>query len=379
MSSKRWNPYVLLSANKVTDFWQEHFADDTRKVLYIMGKGFDVRMNLGISTLLHSSPSISMKCLLIEFDEGKSSHSHAYKSFVDENVLELSELLANQASEVRKMSLWKGVGKKRRRVGDRQAAEIIKDYSELKNYTDIIIDISSLPRGVYFSLIGKILSLIDTYASDVVPNLFITVAENAAIDALIIEDAADEDLSYLYGFGGEIELTSVLEKPLIWFPILGEDKGGHLRKAFGKITESKNRLFEICPTLPFPSKDPRRSDSLLMEYHKILFDELLIEPQNITYVPEQNPFEVYVQLSEAIDNYQKSLYVIGGCKAAISTFSSKLLSIGSLLAAYENKEFIGVLNVDSDGGYKIIDENLFKELKPKSELFVSWLTGYPYQ
>lgn len=168
-----------------------------------------------------------------------------------------------------------------------------------------------------------------------------------------------------------------MEKPLIWFPILGENKEAHLRKAFGKITESKNRLYEICPTFPFPSKDPRRSDTILMEYHELLFDELGIEPQNIMYVPERNPFEVYLKLSDAVNNYQKTLETINGCKAALSSFSSKLLSIGTLLTAYENMGHVGVLNVDSQG-YKIVGENTLGEMKSESELFVTWLTGLPY-
>ncbi|MBK7635903.1 MAG: hypothetical protein IPJ13_17685 [Saprospiraceae bacterium] len=73
------------------------------------------------------------------------------------------------------------------------------------------------------------------------------------------------------------------------------------------------------------------------------------------YVPEQNPFEVYRNLTNAIINYNKTLSIINGCKAAISTFCSKLLSIGALMAAYElnnkvvDKVGVGILNVDSRG------------------------------
>ena len=96
------------------------------------------------------------------------------------------------------------------------------------------------------------------------------------------------------------------------------------------------------------------------------------------YTTERDPFEAYIQLSNAINNYKESLDIINGCKVAIWTFSSQLLSIGSLLVAYENPEFVGIMNVNS-GGYEILEEDNFKKMKDKSELFVTWLTGYPYE
>lgn len=377
MTKKRWNPYVLLHNETVTQLWKNHFSSNKEKVLFILGKGFDIRMNMGIGNLLTSCPSINLDCLLVSYDEGKSSNSHEYSELVDKNTAELKTMLSGKTISEKNIKLWNPKGRKRRRIGDREAANLIANYEDIKEYTDIVVDISALPRGVYFSLIGKLLSLIDNYCNDFSKNLFLCIAENASIDSLIQENSIDEDLSYLHGFGGEIDLVAETEKPLIWFPILGENKQAHMRKAFGKITESKNRLYEICPTFPFPSKDPRRSDGILIEYHELLFDELGIEPQNIMYVHERNPFEVYLKLSEAVDNYQKSLEIINGCKAALSSFSSKLLSIGTLLTAYENRGHVGVLNVDSQG-YKIVDKNTLLEMKSESELFVTWLTGLPY-
>jgi hypothetical protein len=376
MEEKRWNPYVLLQNETVTELWKNHFHEQNKKVLFILGKGFDVRMNLGIQSLISVCPNIDLDCLLIELDEGKDSSSHNLKDLVEDNVTEITSILNGRTISRKDLMLWTTTGKKKVKIGDREASNIIEKYDDIKDYTDIIVDISALPRGVYFSLIGKLLALIDKYSNNS-QNLFVCIAENAEIDALTKEKASEGDVNYLHGFGGGIEVTSENDKPLVWFPILGEEKLPHVRKAFGKITETKNRLYEICPTFPFPSKDPRRSDSILIEYHELLFDELGIEPQNIMYISERNPFEAYIQLSNAIKNYKKSLEIINGCKAVLSNFSSKLLSIGTLLAAYENREDIGILNVDSQG-YDYVDKNEVKKLKSESELFVTWLTGEPY-
>ena len=49
----------------------------------------------------------------------------------------------------------------------------------------------------------------------------------------------------------------------------------------------------MFPVLPFPSKNPRRSDNLMQEYHEFFTDHHLTSAQNFTYADEQNPFELY--------------------------------------------------------------------------------------
>jgi hypothetical protein len=333
-------------------------------------------MNTAIQELISHTPTIKLECWLIEFDEGPGTNSTKYLSHVKTNEDELRNCLNGKKIISKKISLWNSKSRgKRKRIGDRQAAQILESFAQIESFTDIIIDISALPRGIYFSLVGKFLTFIDKYSKNKKLNLFVAVSENAEIDSKIKEKGIDEDVGYLHGFGGTLELTADSEEPVIWFPILGEDKTEHLDKAYTHI-----RPNEICPVLPFPSKNPRRSDGLIKDYYQLLFDRLNIESQNIMYVPEQNPFEAYIRLTKAIRNYNISLQALDGCKAVISTFSSKLLSIGSLLAAYElrNEIGVGILNVDSQG-YDIDSFEELKSLKDNSELFVIWLTGEAYE
>lgn len=377
MEDKRWNPYVLLHDEEVSQLWSKHFKTKNKKVLYILGKGFDVRMNLGLRSLLESSPDIDLTCLLIELVEGKDSSSHNLIQLVEQNFSELKEILSDKIIIEKNLKLWSQTSQKKKvKIGDREASNLIPDFDFIKDYTDIIVDISALSRGVYFSLIGKILSLLDKNKSNI--NLFIKVAENFKIDELTKEKVSDSDLNYLHGFSGGIEIVSDSDKPLLWFPILGENKISNVRSAYNKISENKNRLFEICPVLPFPSKNPRRSDSLLIEYHELLFDELGIEPQNIIYIPERNPFEAYILLSNAIKNYKETLNILNGCKTAISNFSSKLLSIGVLLVAFDDRNDVGILNTDILG-YDYSDVKEIENIRDQSELFVIWLNGEAYE
>jgi len=363
------------SINSIDEFINSHFKKYTGKLLFILGKGFDLRMNNCIEKLLSLHPSVDIEVFLIEFEEGTTSSSHEYKHLVDLNMNRFLDLTNNVKVVVKRISIWNSPGVGKRLIGDRQAADLIKEINNISSFTDIIVDISSLPRSIYFSILGMLLTIIDKSASD--NNLFVAVSENAKMDALIVEQEIEDDLNYAYGFGGNIDITSEIEKPLIWFPIMGENKLAAIKKGSAKIMGDSKRLFEICPILPFPSKDPRRSDSLLIEYHELFFDNLGIESQNIMFTAERDPFQTYVEISKALINYNKSLKILNGCKVALSTFSSKLLSLGTLLVAHENKESVGILNVNSNG-YIIEKEEEFTILNQESELFLSWLTGTPY-
>lgn len=375
MNNLRWQHNVLIRNNKVNEFWKHHFTASSN-VLFLVGKGFDPRMTLGIESMKQMSPDTNADCVLIEFDEGKHSPSAKYKDLVNTNYAKLKSIVPALIHQ--KISVWSKSEGKKVRVGDRQAAQLIETILPGKNYTDIIIDISALPRSIFFAIIGKILALIDddVEAGKSAPNFLVLASENADLDYNIVEEELDDDLGYQHGLTGNIE-SYADTKPVIWLPLLGEGKKTHLDKANQFIKPS-----EICPILPFPSKNPRRSDNIFIEHQDILFDVLRVEAQNIMYVPEQNPFEVYKKLISTIENYDNSLSALKGCKAVLSTFCSKLLSIGALLTAYEltypQKLDVGVLHVDSQG-YNIIDPKSLESLKEKSEIFLIWLTGIPYQ
>jgi len=386
MKVNRWDSYVLLKNEEVDRFWQDHFSNskNKRSVLFILGKGFDIRMNNLFIDFVTNAEKVLIKCLLVEYNEGVNSPSHRYENLIDENLKELHEKIdcnINVSFEKLLIDIWNTSTQERdkRRIGDRDISKKIYEYN-LDDYTDIIVDISSLPRGIYFSMIGTILSKMDLFPKYKSTNLFVAVSENFNIDKRINEEGIDERIKCIHGFGGGIEKESN-QKPIVFLPVLGEKKINDLNRLYTHINPE-----EICPILPFPSKNPRRSDNLIVDYHKILFDELRIESQNIIYVPEQNPFEMYRILLSTIGNYNKSLEVFGGCCSAVTVFSSKLLTIGVLLAAYEInnslelKYGLGVYNLDSQG-YTIEDDDLdiLKTLNQESETFLMWLNGEAYE
>jgi len=265
------------------------------------------------------------------------------------------------------IQMWSEDG---RRIGARNAASVFRRLDDLLQYTDVVIDISALPRSIYFPLIGRLLFLIDQARGDApLPNLHVVVSESVELDEVIHAEGIDDDATYLHGFSGGIDREAAAGMPRIWIPILGENQMGELDRIYDLVHPD-----EICPVLPFPSSDPRRGDNLVVEYHEILFDRFHVEPRNIIYASEKNPFEVYRELTKTINQYSSSLNPLKGCKVVVSTLSSKLLSLGALLTAYESRDIVGIAHVEASG-YTIADE----PPDAHEELFEMWLTGEAYE
>jgi hypothetical protein len=133
---------------------------------------------------------------------------------------------------------------------------------------------------------------------------------------------------------------------------------------------------EVCPVLPSPARNPRRSDNIVMEYQKLLFDEVGIDPRNIIYGSELNPFDVYRQVLRTVLHYHSVLGLVGGCRVALSAMCSKVMSLGILLVAYELKPSdvqVGIAHIECQG-YDVPDD-LSIDVEPVG----LWLAGECYR
>lgn len=113
-----------------------------------------------------------------------------------------------------------------------------------------------------------------------------------------------------------------------------------------------------------------------MEYRDLLFEQLRVDPRNIIYASEHNPFEVYRQIRMAAVQYHHVLGLVGGCKVALSALCSKLMSLGVLLVGYElkagNSLQIGIAHIECQG-YDTPDS-----VVPSPEPVGLWLAGVCY-
>ena len=377
-ASPRWRDYVLDHGERLAEFWESHLHDGKRQVLFVLGKGFDPRMYLGFKALINAGGDGKRDILAIDPEAGDLSSSQVHAPLVEANWSTLQALLRHNSTPlVRRIKMWSEDG---RRIASRSAAGVFDSLADFIGYTDIVIDISAMPRSIYFPLIAKALYLLDetTHATmERKPNLHIFVSENPVLDTRIRDEGVDEAATYIHPFSGGLEMEATAGQPKIWIPILGEGQETQLDRIYNLIDVPD----EICPVLPFPSLDPRRGDNLVLEYRDLLFDRLRIEPRNFIYASERNPFEVYRQIRRTILHYREVLGPLGGCKTVLSALSTKLLSVGALLVAYEFKQAkvdVGIAHVGSQG-YIMDDAPGAEEPQMRSEIFGLWLAGECYE
>lgn len=352
-------------------FWQARNSPRNGRALLIAGLGFDPRMSHPLEALTETRPAGTIDVRLVQFDEGPDSISQRYAPAVAANLETVRGLAAASSAQIQTVSVPM-TGDSRRaaglRIGDAVAALGLREYG------DIIVDISALPRTLYFPLIRYLLQLCQNegdVSEPTVANFHIVLLESPDLDGRIREELA-ERAEYLPGFAGGVDLQQDEDVPRIWAPVLGEYQGEALRRIEQKISAPDNAP-EICPVLPFPATDPRRGDRLLLEY-AALFRSWRVDVRNIIYASEHNPFDVYRQLCRLHDQYSEALTPLRGAKVIVSAHSSKLLSLGTLLASCDRRE-IAVAHVEAHG-YQV-DGPL--AVGADAELCEIWVAGEPYE
>lgn len=338
-----WQHYVFRRGVAVSDMWDRFFRDRQLNLLYIGGRGFDPRaqttMTKFVRSVRYSGACIKAAELLLvglsryELDDDLKAATETSTTFLRNTFSALgstSELIIDARTENEdelstSNALRRGLAAILERVPDR---------------TDVILDVSSLPRVVYLAILTGLLHWLvpDRTVPDALfargVNLQILVAEDSRLDNAIRSEDPNADLVTIPGYSTAMYAESMQDWPMVWFPILGENRLGQLNVVTNAATVIRGDA-EICPIIPHPSRGLRRAERLLIEYKPLLFDKLQIPVSNVLYVSESNPFETYRQLLGAMERYRKSLTVLGGCRLAVTPLSSKLVTLGAGLACFE--------------------------------------------
>ena len=310
------------------------------RLVYIAGRGFDLRansvLNHFVERLVASACEIESAILL---RVGLSGYQLAddLREQTSENASTLAETFAHIGStedlEIDRSA--NGEDDITTTMALRQAIDRILRLVD--GCTDVVLDVSSLPRIVYLtillSLLGRLIPDADAPLSSSGITLHILVGEDPTLDSKIRSEDPGNDLVLIPGYAEALQTEALQDSPLIWLPLLGENRVAQLKK----IETSIPAWAEICPVLPHPSRNPRRGDQLLMEYHEVLIETRETPLSNIIYVHEGHPFETYRQLLEAMLRYRRTMAVVGGCRLVVTPLASKLVTIGAALACFEMK------------------------------------------
>ena len=356
----RWDNYFCVKNEAYESFWKKYF-ELHRNVLFIMGDDDDdLDMYTCIKSMINNMGTGDIDCIVISQNDkiiyNEKEINNDGKKFVNCINSKIIKDISNS----------------------QKAANIFKKIDQLENYSDVIIDITSLPFEIYLPLIGKIMYLID-YKNNkkIMPNVHIVVAYNPTVNELLMGSDSSEDAQYLHGFNNKLNTVADQHRMSIWIPILGEYKYDNIASIMNLIDS-----VEICPVLPFPSKNPRRGDNLMLEYHDLLIDAYGMSYQDIIYSDEYNPFETYREINKIIHQYRRSLKPIAECKFIISSLSNKIISLATLFVAYEQgimrNQSVGIAYVESKKSTLNDDRKKIYDLS-KTELHSFWISGRCYE
>lgn len=351
-----WDSYVMIEGtSEVIGFWKD--PDRPRgKTLLMMGEGFDPRMNNVL--IAFAENHLVFECLNIIYGDRSKSPN---KKMVEKNIEVRNSLIADHNIPFSEYELKTGA----RHDLNRGVKLLNKEIESLvKGYDNIIVDISALPRVLYFNLIRVICNIEDKR------NLFVVISENAEIDKSIRYQNFVDDMEPMVSFNPGIGLEAEPDRLRILISLLGEngtEKCDIIMNSFNPD--------EVYPVVPYPALNPFRTDTIIKEYQNLFKQEDAKE--NVIYAHERNPFELYKMLSKFIKSEDEILDKVNrkACYG-IALLSSKLLSMGALLTALENKNEVAIFNVISrDYG---IEEKNFDEMNKKSTTFLLWIKGDAY-
>jgi hypothetical protein len=323
----RWDPYVLSEDRNFDDFWRDHLATRDRSMIFVLGRGFDPRALVALQRMVNvcAKPTV----WLMAFDNHLED-SELRQSLTQRNRDEL-EVLVGKA-RIHELAIDIG-DSAYSNATSRSTQKAIGSAGDLAAHDDVVVDISAMPRVVALTTVAKLLHDLDKQAATggKNTNLHVVTAESVKTDLRTFGSLMDE-MTNVVGFSGHLTEQTSEHVPRVWFPVLGERQKDRLQ-----LIQSRLDPDEICPVIPFPSRNPRRGDDIINEHRVLLFEDFQVEPSNILRASEFNPFEAYKQLFGAMDRYRRALDELGGCKAFVSPLSSKLLSIGALLACYDHR------------------------------------------
>lgn len=335
-----WDHYVFRRGSDVQEMWGGLFHARPIKLLYISGRGFDVRaqkvMQQFVETLKTSAAQLqSAELLLVRLPGYQLSDDLRQQTQTNEQVLNTQFGTLGIVSAVNVATATSTEDD----ISPTNALQlgVAAVLSRITDHTDIILDVTSLPRVLFLALLNGLLNrlipdkLVTNALTAQGANLQVVVADDPILDAQIRSEDPRNDLVTIPGFSSALHEEAVQDWPLVWFPILGENRSGQLQRVATEIPKSA----EICPILPHPSRDPRRADRLIIEYKEPLFDSRGTPTGNILYAHESNPFEAYRQLFLAMKRYRDSLNIMGGSRLVVTPLASKLMTVAAGLACFE--------------------------------------------
>ena len=213
----RWSNHYLCLPPEFDQFWREYTGKARRTCLLVAGRGFDPRTLEVPAALVRAGVNVSTAHLVHLIDQYNPTHPESQSTAASKNEEELRVLLSSAELEVTNVVTRTEDG---RVTGGQQISNIYAGLAA-SEYTDVIVDITALPTGIYFPLLGTLLKLHDDENASW--NLHCVVCENAEIDDAIRPEGGDQ-AELIYGFGASFMQVGREDHVTVWAPVLAKTK-----------------------------------------------------------------------------------------------------------------------------------------------------------
>jgi hypothetical protein len=155
------------------------------------------------------------------------------------------------------------------------------------------------------------------------------VTDQPTTDVGIVVTPSDK-VEPVHGFKGDFGLEEKADAAKLWLPHVVQGQRPTLQRIHAYV-----RPHDVCPILPFPASHPRRADELIEEYAEDFESRWAVDAQNIVYADERNPLDLYRTVLAIDEVRQRVFQGLGGSMIILSPLATKVLSIGSLMAALD--------------------------------------------
>jgi hypothetical protein len=316
-----WEHCLVHLDDKVASFIQEYFGRSDRHCLLVAGAGFDPR-SVKVAAMMSGAMGGRLSAFVIREERGNPDTTLLRRA--DQSEAVLRRLIAD--IQVAPIDVFASDGAV---IAGQRIVQALQKVSFPSQLTDIVIDVSAMSIGVSYPASAFLLQLCEKMGQKV--NFHLMIASDPELDARIYGEPA-ERISIVKGYDGNYGQTGDDPVAAIWLPQLSHRCGTALTKL-----SVDDEYYNICPILPFPSRDPRRVDDLLNEYVPELHQAWDVGPRDLIFASEKNPVDMYRTLSVLKKRYDKTVSGIYTPQMVVSPLGSKVMATGAMMAAIEHK------------------------------------------
>lgn len=331
--------------DEVEEFFSAYMSEE-RRVLFIGTVGFNDAGNYFATALNHYCKNIEYKFFLEErsvvpqlvLDAGARNHDY------------LRDALKGRSVEFVPITIMAG---DTATVAGRNAVKLGQAWLN-PNYTDVIIDVTSMSRGVCFSVTKQAVQFAHTHGID--PHILVAERSLAGID---VQTMSSDVACYMHGFQEDMDTDSLSDALVLWLPQLAEGASPSLERIYSTLKPS-----EVCPVLPFPAASPRRSDQLLSKFRVPLLGTWEVSLLDMIYAHESDPLDVCETIAR-LHNGRNDIFKNATsvpARTVLSPSGWRIGSVGMLLAALELN--LPVMYTESigytvtDGVFPVLNTNI---------------------